>query len=71
MIAHIEPAEGDHADFSADAWGVIGNSADRRFTFVRSDFPFTGRPPSIFIIDWKYNEELICGIYRGPFLSPV
>lgn len=26
------------ADFSADCRGVIGDSADKRFTFVRNDY---------------------------------
>ena len=38
----------DHADWSADALGIIGDSSDGRYTYVRSMF----EPDTYFVIDW-------------------
>jgi len=43
----------DHADFSANSFGVIGDSADKRYTFCRTDFGLDGpRPKFIYVVDW-------------------
>lgn len=55
MIALPEWVSGDHADFSADSVGVIGDSADKRFTYVRTDYKQTGRPEYVFEIDWSHS----------------
>lgn len=49
----------DHADFSANCVGIIGDSADKRFTFVRTDGRI-GDPCRLeffYIIDWEQARK--------------
>lgn len=43
----------DHADLSANGFGIIGDSQDKRFTYVRPmGDPNEGEPDYIIEIDW-------------------
>lgn len=56
MIAFApRPKDGD---FAADCRGIIGDSADKRFTFVRTDYKVgdPAPPEYIIIIDWKADD---------------
>lgn len=59
MIAFAHQCSpGDHADWSANALGVIGDSRDKRFTFVRTDGKTNDPAPPefVFVIDWRGSE---------------
>lgn len=59
MIAFApRPKDGD---FSANHLGIIGDSADKRFTFVRSDRKVgeSSPPEFILIIDWVEGDKFL------------